>query len=109
MEDYVLTDEDEKIVSEGAEAQLLLDTPLFINVIERVRQQCADAILRSDPEKAAERELSYNLSRGLSAITEELLIIAAAGETVLENATRPSPDADEVQAEETPDFIPSDY
>lgn len=107
MEEIVLSDEDELIVEEGAAAQALLDNPMFITVIERVRQQCADAILRSDPDKAAERELSYNLSRGLSAITEELLIMQAAGETVLENATRPS-NADEVQAEE-PDFVPSEY
>lgn len=107
MQEYVLTDEDEQIVEEGAEAQALLDNPLFIKVIERVRQQCADAILASAPEKAAERELSYNLSRGLSAITEELLIMQAAGESTLENATRPST-AEDVQAE-GPDFTPSDF
>lgn len=107
MEDYVLTDEDERIVEEGAEAQALLDNPLFITVIERVRQQCADAILASSPEKAAEREMSYNLSRGLSAITEELLIMQAAGESTLENATRPST-ADEDQAEEPVSDL-SDY
>lgn len=108
MEDYVLTDEDEQIVAEGTAAQALLDNPMFIAVIERVRQQCAEAILTSKPEQAPERELAYNLSRGLSAITEELLILQAAGDTVLENATRPSTDADDVQAE-TPDFIPAQY
>lgn len=106
MSEVLLSDEEEQIVAEGEQAAALLDNPAFINVIERVRQQCAEAILRSDPDKAAERELSYHLSRGLSAITEELLIMQAAGETVLENATRPT--ADEVQ-DEGPDFMPSDY
>jgi hypothetical protein len=108
MEDYVLSDEDERIVEEGSEAQALLDNPMFIAVIERVRQQCADAILRSDPNQVAQREQSYNLSRGLSAITEELLIMQAAGESTLENATRPSTADDDVQAD-TPDFVPSEY
>lgn len=106
MEEVVLTDEEERIVAEGEQAAALLDSEMFITVIERVRQQCAEAILRSEPDKAAERELSYQLSRGLSAITEELLIMQAAGDTVLENATRPT--ADEVQ-DEGPDFMPSDY
>lgn len=108
MEEYVLTDEDERIVEEGMEAQALLDNPLFINVIERVRQQCADAILLSAPHAVAEREMSYNLSRGLSAITEELLIMQAAGESTLENATRPPNDAD-VQAHDAPDASPIEY
>lgn len=107
MTEIVLSDEDEKIVGEGAEAQALLDNPLFLTVIERVRQQCADAILASKPNAGAEREDAYNLSRGLSAITEELLIMQAAGETILENATRPT-DADEVQAL-APDIVSSDY
>jgi hypothetical protein len=107
MEEIVLSDEEELIVEEGAAAQALLDNPAFLKVIERVRQQCADAILASKPEAAAEREQAYNLSRGLSAITEELIIIQALGDTVLENATRPST-ADEDQAD-VPVFDPSDY
>lgn len=107
MEEYVLSDEDELIVKEGEQAAALLDSEMFITVIERVRQQCAEAILRSDPQDQGKRELAYHLSRGLSAITEELLIMQAAGDTVLENATRPS-NADDVQAE-GPDFMPSDY
>jgi hypothetical protein len=84
MEEYVLSVVDEQMVAVGLEAQAHLDNPLFIRVIERVRQQCADAILASKPDAAAERELSYNLSRGLSAITEELCIMQAAGGVVLE-------------------------
>lgn len=108
MSEVVLTDEEERIVKEGEQAAALLDSEAFSTVIERVRQQCAEAILRSEPDKQAEREQAYNLSRGLSAITEELLIMQALGDTVLENATRPDPnDSEEVQ--DDPDFPPVQY
>lgn len=104
MEEVVLTDDDERMVKEGEQAAALLDNPAFIDVIERVRQQCAEAILRSDPNAIAEREQAYNLSRGLSAITEELLIMQAAGDVVLENATRPTND-EEVQTDNQSDLF----
>ena len=104
-EDLILTEEEERQIEEGTAAQTLLDNPAFLLAVERVRQQCADEILRSAPEKQAEREQAYNLSRGVSAVTAELAIMANLGTTVLDNATRPTDDA--VQAEE-PDYI-DDY
>lgn len=106
MTDLVLSEEEEQAVEEGTAAQALLDSPSFIITIDRLRQQCAEAILTSDPHKGAEREASYNLSRGLSAITVELIALAARAETVLENAARQS--AEPVQAD-TEDAQPGDY
>lgn len=101
----LLTEDEERIMEEGTAAQTLLDDPAFLRAVERVRSQCAEGILTSRPEQGAIREQAYNLSRGLSAVTEELLTMAALGLTVLDNATRPTDD--DVQAEE-PD-TPSDY
>jgi len=97
MEDLVLTDEEEKAVGEGEAAAALLDSPIFLTAIERVRAQCAEQILTSPPDAQKVRERLYNLSRGLSAVTEELHAIAALGQTTLDNATRPTP-AEDVQA-----------
>lgn len=98
MEDLVLTDQEEKAVEEGEAAATLLDSPIFLTAIERVRAQCAEQILTSAPEARQVREHLYNLSRGLSAVTEELATIAALGQSTLENATRPTT-AEDVQAE----------
>jgi hypothetical protein len=95
-EDIVLSPEDEQIVQEGEAAGTLLSDPVFLIAIERIRAQCAEGILQSAPDQAPERERLYNLSRGLSAVTEELLTMQALGETTLDNATRPT-EADEVQ------------
>lgn len=89
MEDLVLTDEEEKAVEEGEAATALLDSPIFLTAIERVRAQCAEQILTSSPADTTVREHLYNLSRGLSAVTEELASIAALGQCTLDNATRP--------------------
>jgi len=105
MEDLVLTEEEEKTVQEGEAAASLLDSPIFLVAIERVRKQCAEQILASAPEQGSVRDNLYNLSRGLSAVTEELLAIAALGTTTLENVTRPTAD-DEVQ--DDPD-LSADY
>ena len=94
MEHLVLTDEEERIIQEGEDAQSLLDAPVFLAAIERVRNQCAEAILTSAPDKRREREDAYNLSRGLSAVTAELVAMASLGLATLENATRPATDAD---------------
>jgi hypothetical protein len=102
MEEIVLSEEDERKVQEGTAAAALLDSPIFLLAIERVRSQCAEKILESAPEAQADRERLYNLSRGLSAVTEELLAIASLGQTTLDNATRPT-DEDEVQDDPDPD------
>jgi hypothetical protein len=106
MEDLVLTDEEETIVREGDAAVSLLDSPIFLLAIERLRQQCADKILESAPEKVADRENLYNLSRGLSAVTEELLSMASLAATTIDNAKRLTPDPD---VQEEPDASWVDY
>lgn len=86
MDTYLLSEEEERKVQEGQAAAALLDSPVFLLAIERVREQCAEGILTSRPEQSTERERLYNLSRGLSAVTEELLSLKAAAETTIENA-----------------------
>lgn len=103
-EEILLSEEEERQVEEGIAAQCLLDNPAFLLAIERVRQQCAEAILTSSPAQTAEREQAYNLSRGLSAVTVELQTIAALGETTLDNATRPPNGEDLAQDLEGPGF-----
>lgn len=100
MAELVLTEEEERQVQEGEAAATLLDTSAFLLAIERVRADCAEGILTSRPEQAPERERLYNLSRGLSAVTEELLNMKARGSSIVENATLQSTlDDDEVQAD----------
>lgn len=106
MEDLVLSEEDEEAVREGEAAASLLDSPIFITAIDRVRKQCAESILTSKPQDHEVREQLYNLSRGLSAVTEELLAIASLGTSTLDNATRPT-STDDVQ--DIPDTHPVDY
>jgi hypothetical protein len=104
MAELILTEEEERQVQEGEAASLLLESPAFLLAIERVRAQCAEGILTSAPEQVAERERLYNLSRGLSAVTEELLALQAGGIAVAENAALQSNQVDEdVQAEEPDD------
>lgn len=106
-EDYlVLTEEEERMIQEGQAAADLLDSPIFLTAIERVRAQCAEQILESAPDKQGDRENLYNLSRGLSAVTAELMALAALGETTLTNAKREAQPAEEVQ--DDPDLY-SDY
>ena len=102
---YVLTDEEEQIVAEGGAAGRLLDDPMFILAIDRVRAQCADLILKSNPQDREAREDAYNLSRGLSAITSELDALTARALTVIAQAeTHPSAGTDH-----QPDVEPADY
>lgn len=100
MDELVLTEEEEKQVQEGEAAAHLLDSPAFLLAVERIRTQCAEAILTSTPEQGKEREHLYNLSRGLSAVTEELLSIQAQGQSIVENAAlQTTPDTEAVHAE----------
>lgn len=104
MTDLVLTEDEERQVEEGQAAAALLDSPAFLLAIERVRADCAEGILTSAPHQADERERLYNLSRGLSAVAEELVALAAQAEALIGNATRTT--NDDVQAEAPDD--PSD-
>lgn len=108
MSELVLTEEEERQVTEGEAAGLLLESPAFLLAIERVRAQCAEGILTSPPDQVAERERLYNLSRGLSAVTEELLALQAQGATVVANAALQTNDIDEDVQAEQPDY-PADY
>lgn len=103
MEELFLNEEDHRKVTEGEAAASLLESPAFLLAIERVRAQCAESILTSAPGDNAKREYLYNLSRGLSAVTEELLAIQAEGQATAENATRPTPDTDADLYEGEPD------
>src|SRR3546814_20136434 len=89
-EDLILTEEEERAVEEGYAAQALLDNPVFLVAIERIRGECAEGILTSPPDHQAAREDLYNLSRGLTAVTQKLVEMTALGIAKLENATRPS-------------------
>lgn len=93
-DEYGLTEEEQRKVDEGEAAAFLLDNPAFLLAIERIRTQCAEQILTSDPDKLNVREDLYNLSRGLSAVTAELAQMQADGEALIENAVRPTQDTD---------------
>ncbi|API58515.1 hypothetical protein BSL82_03670 [Tardibacter chloracetimidivorans] len=86
MSEIVLTEEEEQEILEGQAASDLLDNPAFLLAIERVRGECSEGILTSPPDRRDAREDLYNLSRGLTAITEKLAQIAAVGASVLQNA-----------------------
>jgi hypothetical protein len=81
-----LTELEEREVDLGRDAQSLLDSHAFLNAIESIRAQCAEAILTSPPSATAAREDSYHLSRGLSAVTAELLALQERAGSILENA-----------------------
>jgi hypothetical protein len=104
--EVLLSEEDEKTVQEGQAATDLLDSPAFLMAIERIRAQCAEQILASPPGEPEVREQLYNLSRGVSAVTEELIAISAAGKSMLENAELSTPIDEDVQAPDEPDFFP---
>lgn len=103
MTDFLLSEEEEQQVEEGEAARLLLESPEFLLAIERVRNQCAEGILTSDPHKADARENLYNLSRGLSAVTAELQQMVSTAETIIENATLLNEEA-EVHENDHPGF-----
>lgn len=100
MSEVLLSDEEEQAVQEGIDAQSLLDTPAFLSAIEAVRRECAEAILQSHPSAVQAREEAYNLSRGLSAVTQRLADLAARGEAILAIA--------ETETERSPDESPAD-
>ncbi|MFC6621981.1 hypothetical protein [Novosphingobium panipatense] len=95
MDDTHLTEEELRKVTEGEAAASLLESPAYLLAIERVRSQCAEGILRSAPGDTAQREHLYNLSRGLAAVTEELVSIQSEGQAIAENATRSTPGTDD--------------
>lgn len=97
MSEVVLTDREQEIVEQGEAARFLLDNPLFLQAIETVRAQCAEAILTSPPADREAREDAYQLSRGLSAITAELTAISAAGEQLLATAEAQTDAIDQAQ------------
>lgn len=103
MSEVLLSNEEQDAVQEGADAQTLLDSPAFLSAIEAVRRECADEILASPPNAQAAREAAYHLSRGLSAVTQRLIDLAARGEAILALAET---ETEHVQAEE-PDDAPS--
>lgn len=86
MADFVLSDEEQQVVEEGEAARFLLTHPDFLRVIEKVRADCAEAILTSDPQAKEAREDAYNLSRGLSAITLELDALVSRADAILAQA-----------------------
>ena len=97
MSEVVLTDREQEIVEQGEAARFLLDNPLFLQAIEAIRAQCAEAILRSEPQAVQAREDAYHLSRGLSAVTAELTAISAAGEQLLATAEAQTEAIDQAQ------------
>lgn len=107
MAALVLTDEEERQVEEGEAAATLLDSPVFLLAIERIRASCAEGILTSSPDATTVREQLYNLSRGVSAVTAELAQMQSLASSIVENAAlQETPEDEDVQAEE-PDLFPS--
>lgn len=78
----VLSDEEQAVVDKGEAASFLLRNPLFLEAVDAVRSDCAEAILRSDPAAKEARESAYHLSRALSAVTVALDDLAARGEAI---------------------------
>lgn len=83
MSDFVLSDEEQAAVDKGEAASFLLDHPLFLEAIEAVRANAAEAILTSCPGETEVRESNYHLSRGLTEITVALMSLSAAGKGIL--------------------------
>lgn len=84
--EFVLTEEEERKVEEGEAAASLLDAPVFLLAIEKIRAECAEGILTSAPAATDVREQLYTLSRGLSAVTEQLANMASTAQSIRENA-----------------------
>ena len=105
MQDLLLSDEETQAVQEGADAQALLDSPAFLSAIEAVRRDCAESILISPPHATQEREAAYQLSRGLSAVTQRLADLATRGETILDLVTAPADiEPDDSPFDDAPDY-----
>jgi hypothetical protein len=102
MSQVLLSDEETQAVEEGEAARFLLDNPAFLRAIEKVRQDCAEAILTSPPENRRGREDAYHLSRGLSAITAELSALAAKAEQILAEAEAQTEGLDQDDPVESP-------
>src|SRR3546814_13061195 len=85
-EDLILTEEEERAVEEGYAAQALLDNPVFLVAIERIRGECAEGILTSQPDHQAAREDLSNHSRGLTAVTQKLGELTATGLATIERS-----------------------
>ena len=86
MSKVVLSEDEAAIVERGAHATALLDHPSFLAAIDGIRAECAENILTSAPSATSVREDNYNLSRGLSAVTERLMALAAEGEATMARA-----------------------
>lgn len=95
MADLVLTEEEVRQLEEGEAAGFLLDHPSFLLAIERIRMDCSEGILTSDPGAIQVREDLYQLSRGLSAVTEQLANMSALGTSIRENAELQQPTEDD--------------
>ena len=67
-----LTDEERKIVSEGLQAQVLLDDDTFKSVIQSLMFESWAQWTESKPAQREAREDNYNFYRGLKAIEAEL-------------------------------------
>lgn len=104
MENLVLSDEEQEALVLGEAARFLLDHPSFLKAIEAVRAQCAEAILTSAPQAKEAREDAYNLSRGLSAVTVELVSYMARADQIYATAEAQT---DDVQ--DDPDASPVPY
>jgi hypothetical protein len=104
MAELLFSEEEQRVVEEGEAAGFLLDSPAYLTAVEKIRKDCAEQMLTSAPSAAQVREDLYNLSRGLSAVTEQLLQMQADAVSIIENAKLvTTPDDEEVQADE-PDF-----
>lgn len=96
MPDYVLSDVEQAVVDKGEAASFLLDHPLFLEAIEAVRSDAAEAILQSAPTDLNTRESNYHLSRGLTEVTVALMGLSAAGKAILAtHDARRTPDPEE--------------
>lgn len=106
MPSYVLSDEEQEAVERGEAARFLLDDPQFLLAIESVRTECAETILTSAPLDKEAREDAYQLSRGLSAVTEALLKLAQLAESITAQAeTTTDEDLDHLSdVDHSPDY-----
>lgn len=103
MSDFILSEEEQQQVDEGEAADFLLDNPMFLLAIERIRKECSEGILTSRPEDHAVREQLYNLSRGLSAVTAELANMSSVATSILENAALQQPTEEQVAQDDPGD------
>jgi hypothetical protein len=111
MEDYVLTDEEQLIVDQGADARSLLLSDIFIRTIGKLKADCAQSILESSPEQSQERERTYYMARALEAVVNELETISNAGDAIMTKLAflTETPTDTESQALYAPDSTDSWY